>query len=130
MVSGGEAGTGPVAEKYRILVVEDDVLIAMELGERLADMGYDVLGPAHTLAEAEAVLASGAPPDAALLDANIAGQSSVALGATLARRGVPLAFCTGYDKIKNLPPELARAPILTKPIGDADLIAGLKLLLS
>ena len=118
-----------MADRYRILVVEDDVLIAMELGERLTDMGYEVIGPAHTLAEAEA-LASGAQPDAALLDANLAGQSSVPLGAALARRGVPLAFCTGYDKIKNLPPELRRAPVLTKPIGDADLIAGLKLLLS
>ncbi len=117
-------------DKYRILVVEDDVLIAMELGERLADMGYEVLGPAHTLAEAEALLANGGRPDAALLDANLAGQSSVPLGAVLARRGVPLAFCTGYDKIKNLPPELANVPVLTKPLGDADLIAGLKLLLS
>lgn len=121
---------GPVIDKYRILVVEDDVLIAMELGERLADMGYEVLGPAHTVAEAEALLAKGRQPDAALLDANLAGQSSVPLGAVLARSGVPLAFCTGYDKIKNLPPELAQAPILTKPIGDADLIAGLKRLLS
>lgn len=119
-----------MADRYRILVVEDDVLIAMELGERLTDMGYEVIGPAHTLAEAEAALAKGARPDAALLDANLAGQSSVPLGAVLAQSGVPLAFCTGYDKIKNLPPELARAPVLIKPIGDADLVAGLKLLLS
>jgi DNA-binding response OmpR family regulator len=117
-----------VADKYKILVVEDDALIAMELGERLADMGYEVLGPAHTLEEAEAALAAGTP-DAALLDANVGGRTSVPLGAALAAKGVPLAFCTGYDKIKNLPPELAQAPILTKPIGDADLIAGLKLLL-
>jgi DNA-binding response OmpR family regulator len=119
-----------VVDKYRILIVEDDALIAMELGERLAEMGYEVLGPAHTLAEAEALLAAGGRPDIALLDANLAGQSSVPLGAVLAQRGVKLAFCTGYDKIRNLPPELAQAPILTKPIGDADLIAGLKLLLS
>jgi len=117
-----------VTDKYKILVVEDDVLIAMELGERLGDMGYEVLGPAHTLDEAQTVLAA-AQPDAALLDANVAGQSSVKLGAALAAQGVPLAFCTGYDKIKNLPPELANAPVLTKPIGDADLIAGLKQLL-
>ena len=117
-----------MADKYKILLVEDDVLIAMELGERLGEMGYEVLGPAHTLDEAQTLLAR-AQPDAALLDANVAGQSSVALGADLASRGVPLAFCTGYDRIKNLPPELAQAPILTTPIGDADLIAGLKRLL-
>lgn len=121
--------TGQVADKYKILIVEDEALIAMELGERLADMGYEVLGPALSLEDAEAVLAY-ATPDAALLDANVAGRSSVPLGAALAARGVPLAFCTGYDKIKNLPPELAQAPLLTKPISDADLIAGLKRLLA
>jgi DNA-binding response OmpR family regulator len=114
-----------LADKYRILIVEDDVLIAMELGERLGDMGYEVMGPAHTLDEAKSLLAV-AQPDAALLDANLNGESSVPLGAALAARGVPLAFCTGYDAIKNLPPELAHAPVLTKPIGEADLIAGLK----
>ena len=120
---------GQVADKYKILIVEDEALIAMELGERLADMGYDVLGPALSLEDAEAMLAS-VTPDAALLDANLGGRSSVPLGAALAARGVPLAFCTGYDKIKNLPPELSQAPLLTKPISDADLIAGLKQLLS
>ncbi|MFO1016882.1 MAG: response regulator [Hyphomonadaceae bacterium] len=117
-----------MADKYRILIVEDDALIAMELSERLADMGYEILGPAHSIAEAEAEIAR-ATPDAALLDANLAGQSSVDLGVALAARGVPLAFCTGYDRIKNLPPELAHAPLLTKPVSDADLISGLKRLL-
>jgi DNA-binding response OmpR family regulator len=117
-----------MADTYTILIVEDDALIAMELGERLADMGFDVLGPARTLAEAEAALAS-ARPDAALLDVNVAGQSSVALGVELAARGVPVAFCTGYDRIKDLPPELSDVLVIAKPIGDADLAAGLKRLL-
>ena len=89
-----------VSDRYSILVVEDDALIAMELGERLADMGYDVLGPAATVAEAEAVVAR-KRPDAALLDSNLGGVSSTALAATLAANGVPLAFCTGYDSIKT-----------------------------
>ena len=109
----------------KILVVEDDTLIAMELGERLADMGYAVLGPAHTIAEAEALLA-GERPDAALLDANLAGQSSVPLGVLLAGSGVPVAFCTGYDEVKTNSPELANAQVLTKPVGDAELRAGLE----
>lgn len=112
----------------KILVVEDDRLIAMELEERLAELGHAVLGPAHTIAEAEALLA-GARPDCALLDANVGGQSSVALGVKLAELGVPVAFCTGYDEIKNSPPALANAPVLTKPISDAELQAGLSQLL-
>lgn len=111
--------------KAKILVVEDDALIAMELEERLGEMGYEVIGPALSLAAADALL-DGARPDAALLDANVAGHSSVELGARLVGLGVRVAFCTGYDAIKNLPPELANALILTKPVGDADLRAALK----
>jgi CheY-like chemotaxis protein len=116
--------TGPV----RILVVEDDALIAMELEERLAELGHIVLGPALSLEAAEA-LAAKEELDAALLDANLAGKSSVAFGAALAARGVKVAFCTGYDQIKDLPPALANAPVLTKPLSDADLQAGLAKLL-
>ncbi|HVK79557.1 MAG TPA: histidine kinase, partial [Verrucomicrobiae bacterium] len=85
-------------------------------------------GPAHAIADAEALLA-GERPHCALLDANVAGHSSVELGAKLAEMGVPLAFCTGYDEIKNLPPSLAQAPLMTKPISDAELQAGLSKLL-
>lgn len=116
---------GYVADQYTILIVEDDFLIAMELGERLTDMGYALLGPAHTLEAAEALLAE-KTPDAALLDANIDGKSSVDLGAKLAALGVPVAFCTGYDEVKNLPPSLKHAPVLVKPIGDHVLMGALK----
>jgi DNA-binding response OmpR family regulator len=115
--------TGPL----KILVVEDDALIAMELEERLGEMGYTVLGPALSYEAAEKAIAK-ERPDLALLDANLAGKSSVPLGVALAGQGVPIAFCTGYDQIKNLPPELAGVLVLTKPISDADLVAGLKTL--
>ncbi|MBX3431636.1 MAG: response regulator [Hyphomonadaceae bacterium] len=112
----------------KILVVEDDALIAMELGERLSDMGYEVLGPAHSIAEAEAVIAR-EKPDAALLDARLGqGVSSVPLGVKLHGLGVRVAFCTGYDNVKEAPPELAKAPVFTKPVSDADLKAGLQTL--
>lgn len=102
----------------------------MELGERLADMGYEVLGPAHSIAEAEAVIARDTP-DAALLDASLAGGvSSVPLGVALLAKGVKVAFCTGYDRVKDAPPELAKAPVFTKPVSDADLKAGLEKLLA
>jgi len=112
----------------KILIVEDDTLIAMELEERLGELGYVVLGPVGTLDAAEKLIAA-QRPDAALLDANLDGVSSVPLGVKLAGLGVPFAFCTGYDAIKNAPAEVASAPVLTKPISDADLKAGLKTLL-
>lgn len=120
------AGTGSreraeVASR-KILIVEDDALIAMELEERLAEMGHAVMGPAHTIAEAEALIAR-ERPDAALLDANLAGESSVGLGVKLVGQGVKVAFCTGYDRVKGAPPELDNAPILVKPYSDAELRA-------
>jgi DNA-binding response OmpR family regulator len=112
----------------KILVVEDDALIALELGERLGDLGYETIGPAHTIAEAEQLIARERPA-AALLDANLAGISSVGLGVSLNAMGVPVAFCTGYDCIKDLPAALSNAPLLTKPIGDDELARALKHLL-
>jgi DNA-binding response OmpR family regulator len=117
-----------VSKQRTILIVEDDALIAMELAERLSDLGYAVLGPASTLDAAERMVAD-QTPDAALLDANIRGESSAPLGALLAGRGVPVAFCTGYDAIRSAPAELADAPVLTKPIGDAELAQCLRTLL-
>lgn len=114
-----------MAIPVKILIVEDDALIAMELEERLGDFGYRVIGPAANIADAEEAV-RGERPDIALLDANLAGQSSVGLGAALARQGVRVAFCTGYDKIKDMPAELASAPVLTKPISDAVLQDALK----
>ena len=127
MVPPGTLIGRTMSGRLKILVVEDDALIAMELEERLQELGYEVLGPVATVEDAERVIAE-TRPDAALLDANLAGVSSVPIGVRLAGMGVPLAFCTGYDQIKNAPPELANAPILTKPISDADLVAGLKAL--
>lgn len=117
-----------VGERRKILVVEDDVLIAMELGERLNDMGYDVIGPCYTLEDAAEQIAA-QRPDAALLDANLGGNSSVELGVSLVNQGVPVAFCTGYDVIKNAPAPLAKAPILTKPMADSALRNALKQML-
>lgn len=114
-----------VAERPKILVVEDDALIALELGERLDEMGYALLGPALTLEDAAALVAAERPA-AALLDANLDGKSSVDLAVALSAQGVPVAFCTGYDRVKNLPPSLARARVLTKPVGDQVLLDALR----
>ena len=108
-----------------VLVVEDEPLIAMDLAERLADMGYLVLGPAETVDDAETLVAD-RTPDIALLDSGVAGKSSTPLAAALAARGVAVGFCTGLDKIKDLPPELRNAPVLVKPVSEAALLAALK----
>ena len=82
----------------KILLVEDDALMAKNLKVRLEAMGYTVIGPAETLEEAESLAASGRP-DAALLDFDVGGGTSVDLAARLADSGVAVAFCTGHASI-------------------------------
>lgn len=100
-----------------VLILEDDALIALDLEDRVRSMGFDVIGPAGSLEEATALIEN-QTPDAALLDGNINGKSSVDFAALLSERGVPIIFCTGYDKIAGLPDALKSAPTLCKPISD------------
>ncbi len=112
-----------------ILLLEDDALIALDLEDRVRGFGYDVIGPAGTLEEAAALI-EGHLPDAALLDGNINGKSSIDFAALLMERGVPVAFCTGYEKIAGLPEALRNAPILCKPISDDALLKVLRAIAS
>ena len=82
----------------RILVVEDDFLIAETLAEVLAAAGALVTGPVGTADEAQAVLAKPDPAvDAAVLDIDLHGQKSYALADAMIRRGIPFVLTTGYD---------------------------------
>lgn len=117
-----------MSPQAKILIVEDDALIAQEMAERVARLGYVALGPAHTIEAAEQAAAL-ERPDAALLDGNLHGRSSVELGAALAAAGVAIAFCTGDAFIRGLPPQLAKVAVLTKPVSDEQLRAALAELL-
>jgi len=85
-----------VPAQPRILVVEDETILAMMIEDALADEGYTVVGPFARLddalqaAEREAL-------DAALLDINIVGGMVFPVAEMLARRGVPFFLATGYD---------------------------------
>jgi len=113
----------------RVLLLEDDAVIAMEMQERLNDLGIVVLGPFATIEDAEASLARELP-QAALLDANVGGRTSLDLAVALSARGASVAFCTGYHDLKDLPAALAAAPLLTKPVSDADLRAALSAMIA
>ena len=79
----------------RILLVEDEPLVAMLLEDVLQDAGAIIMGPAATVSEA-LVLAAGARPDAAVLDLNLAGETCLAVADVLADAGVPFLVATGY----------------------------------
>ncbi len=113
----------------RLLLAEDEPLVAMDLEARLEGFGYCVTATVDSVAAALEALDS-EQPDLALLDANLHGESSLPAALELHRRGVPIIFVTGYDKIEGLPEELAGVPKLSKPILDDILRKTLASLLS
>jgi PAS domain S-box-containing protein len=119
----------PVAalDGVRLLVVEDEPLVALEIEAELTDAGAVVVGPAGSL-EAAMRLIEGEPIDAALLDANLAGKPVDALAAALAARGVPFAFASGYGP-SGLPEGFRDRPLLGKPFGSEALVALVRTLL-
>ncbi|HEY3799527.1 MAG TPA: response regulator [Caulobacteraceae bacterium] len=99
----------------RILVVEDEALVAMMIEDQLTDLGCVVLGPAGNVAQGLAVLDAAAPPlDGAVLDVNLAGEKVYPIADELTRRHIPYIFATGYD-LAGIAPAFAATPTLAKP---------------
>lgn len=112
----------------RVLVVEDDYIMAEDLAAELAGHGAEVLGPASDIDGAMALLAAGPPPDAAVLDINLGGVMVFPLVDALEARRVPLLFATGYDAW-SIPERYLRIPRLEKPVDVrriAEALAGLR----
>ena len=106
----------------KVLVVEDSFLIAEHVSSVLRKQGCEVLGPAPRLAAGLALVERGPPPDCAVLDVNLHGELCFPIAKALARRAVPFVFLTGYDDRTIIPPDLAGARVLGKPMEDALLV--------
>lgn len=101
-----------------VLIVEDDPLIAADVAARVAAHGHEIMGPALTLADAATLIAE-RRPDAALLDGDVDGESSLDLALALTQAGVPLAFCTGFARLPGPVPEVLKSiAVLAKPVSD------------
>jgi len=107
----------------RILVVEDDYLIADEVAESLAEFGATVVGPANYVAEAIALVSQETCLDAAVLDINLGRETVFPVADALQQRGIPFVFATGYDQ-RIIPPRYAAVQRLEKPV-DTRLLARL-----
>lgn len=105
----------------RVLVVEDEVVLALELEAALEAAGFAVVGPAGSVAEGQSRLGA-EPVDAAVLDVNIGGESIVPLAVTLAAAGIPFAVHTAYASASLNSPILAEAPRLAKPLDRGALV--------
>lgn len=81
----------------RVLVVEDEFMLATELMQELSDAGLSVIGPASTLGEGRRLCDGAERIDGAVLDISLHGEMVFPLADELARRQVPFLFATGYD---------------------------------
>ncbi|MFI4963960.1 MAG: response regulator [Caulobacterales bacterium] len=105
--------------KRRVLVVEDEYLIAMIIEEVLSELGCHVVGPEGALQPAM-TLARDEPLDAAILDVTIRGGQVFPVAKILLERGVPFVLASGYGDWA-LPEALQNQPRLTKPFDSAEL---------
>ena len=97
----------------RILVLEDEPLVLIELEDTLVDLGYMVVGAARTLSQA-LEFAESTSVDAAILDVNISGEFSTPVADVLSDRNIPIVFATGYTS-ERMPPRYERHARINKP---------------
>ncbi|PSO17287.1 hypothetical protein C7G42_21200 [Bradyrhizobium sp. MOS003] len=105
----------------RFLIVEDEPLIALDIVSGLESVGVQVEGPFGSVREALRAVEEGSF-DAALLDANLRGETVDEIAAALTRRKTPFTFVTGYGR-QALPESFAQATVLTKPFTQEQLLA-------
>lgn len=113
-----------------VLVVEDEVLIAMQIEDAVVQAGGVVVGPAASVAEA-VDLVVGQTPAAAILDVNLgSGERSFPVADILMAKNIPFAFCTGYAGVADLPERFRGATVLAKPLDQAVLVQTLERLVA
>ncbi len=109
------------AVNLRILIVEDEMLVAFFLEDCLTSLGHTVIGPASRLSGALRFAAT-EDFDLALLDVNVAGEEIYPAAAEIKSRGIPFVFLSGYGK-RGLREDWQDSPLCNKPF-TAETLAG------
>lgn len=113
----------------RVLIVEDEVILAWDLEDVLREQGYEIAGTAMSVDAALDMLA-GKRIDAVILDVNLKGHLSIPLIYELKRRKTPFVVCTAYSELLDAEEDaLAGVSVLQKPVHKDILIAELLKLL-
>ncbi len=113
---------GQPLECCRVLVVEDEAMIAMDLQGILRRAGCEVIGPVGRVEAATRRADGEPPPDVALLDIILGGESVFVVADALAARRIPFVFVTGYGK-DVLPERFRERPMTSKPYSPGSLLA-------
>jgi DNA-binding response OmpR family regulator len=104
----------------RVLIVEDEPMIALNLEDLLVEAGFEVAAVAGKLEKALKLIENGAC-DAAVVDANLAGVSASPIASALAARGLPFIVVSGYSP-EQLHDAFSGALFIRKPYRPAELI--------
>ena len=112
----------------RVLLVEDEPLLAVELADELAEAGFKVVGPASSTARALRLM-DDTGCDAAVLDVNLGKETSEAVALALRESGTPFVVLSGYSSIE-LGAAFQGAPFLSKPVQWQQLVKTLNLALA
>lgn len=112
----------------RILLVEDEILIALEIAEALKRAGAEVVGPFLTLEDA-LTAADSESIDMAVLDIDLRGEEVFPAAARLGERGIPFLFYTGRPDREQLRGAFARVPVCVKPLPTQQLVEALSKLM-
>lgn len=116
----------PALQGLRVLVVDDETLVAMLLEDMLGDLGCVVAGTASRVPQAlDMARGLEAEFDLAVLDVNVAGETITPVAALLAEQGKPMVFATGYGE-SGVPEAFRGHPTLQKPFGMLDVTRALK----
>jgi CheY-like chemotaxis protein len=107
----------------RVLLVEDEAMIGLQLEQALEARGCEVVGVAVDVEQALDLIDS-EHPEGAVLDINLGGERSFPVADELTRMGVPFVFCTGYAGETVIPERFRDVPLLRKPF-DPESIADL-----
>lgn len=113
--------TRPMA---KVLIVDDEPLIAMMLSDWLGEQNVETVGPAHSVAQALALLEESGVSgiDAAVLDVSLGDGNSYAIADALAAKGIPFAFATGHGA-NSIAERFKAAITVTKPF-DFEVVSG------
>ncbi|TIX44049.1 MAG: response regulator [Mesorhizobium sp.] len=118
--SSGQCKQAAPLQGRRVLVVEDEYLIAVELEEAITEAGGRVIGPVANPEDASRKIAS-ADVECATVDIKLGAAATFAVAAELKAHGIPFIFVTGYDRT-IVPSEFSGVPRLVKPVVPDDLI--------
>lgn len=110
----------------RVLLVEDEVLIAEDLSDTIKEAEGVVVGPIPTIKEARALLKGGTAVDAAVLDVNVSDGTITPVLEALRARGIPTLVYTGGSLPEDVRRRHPNLTVLTKPVAPARMIAELR----